>query len=69
MVMRRGEIVLSEAVGMTGDPDADVAIAVLTTANRSIVDMVRRFAPLTDSIRRAGRACPPSPAARLPAAT
>jgi CubicO group peptidase (beta-lactamase class C family) len=40
------------------DPEADVAIAVLTTANRSIFDMVRRFAPLTDSIRRAGRACP-----------
>jgi CubicO group peptidase (beta-lactamase class C family) len=39
------------------DPDADLAIAVLTTANRSVVDMVRRFAPLTDSIRRAGRAC------------
>lgn len=38
------------------DPDADVSIAILTTANRSVADLVRRFAPLSQAIRRAARA-------------
>lgn len=35
------------------DPDADVAVAILTTANRGVGDLVRRFAPLSQAIRRA----------------
>ena len=38
------------------DPDADVAVAILTTANRGVPNMVRRFAPLSQAIRRAARA-------------
>jgi CubicO group peptidase (beta-lactamase class C family) len=35
------------------DPDADVSVAILTTANRGVSDLVRRFAPLAQAIRRA----------------
>jgi len=38
------------------DPESDMSIAILTIANRSVSDLVRRFAPLTQAIRRAGRA-------------
>jgi len=34
------------------DPDARAAIAILTNGNRSLVDMVRRFAPLASLARR-----------------
>jgi CubicO group peptidase (beta-lactamase class C family) len=34
------------------DPDAKVAVAILTNANRSLPDMVRRFAPLSSRARR-----------------
>jgi CubicO group peptidase (beta-lactamase class C family) len=34
------------------DPDAAVAVAILTNGNRSLVDMVRRFAPLAARARR-----------------
>jgi CubicO group peptidase (beta-lactamase class C family) len=38
------------------DPDADVSVAILTTANRGVSDLVRRFAPLAQAIRRAASA-------------
>ena len=38
------------------DPEADVSVAILTTANRGVSDLVRRFAPLAQTIRRAARA-------------
>ncbi len=38
------------------DPEADVSVAILTTANRGVSDLVRRFAPLSQAIRRAARA-------------
>jgi CubicO group peptidase (beta-lactamase class C family) len=38
------------------DPESDMSIAILTIANRSVGDLVRRFAPLTQMLRRAGRA-------------
>ena len=34
------------------DPEADVSVAILTTANRGVSDLVRRFAPLAQAIRR-----------------
>jgi CubicO group peptidase (beta-lactamase class C family) len=34
------------------DPDAKVAVAILTNGNRSLPDMVRRFAPLAARARR-----------------
>ncbi len=34
------------------DPDAEVAVAILTNGNRSLPDMVRRFAPLTTRARQ-----------------
>jgi len=34
------------------DPDAEVAIAILTNGNRSLPDMVRRFAPLSARARK-----------------
>lgn len=34
------------------DPDAQVAVAILTNGNRSLLDMVRRFAPLAGRARR-----------------
>jgi CubicO group peptidase (beta-lactamase class C family) len=43
--------------GMLGfaDPRAEVAIAILTTAHRGVPDLVRRFAPLAQAIRRGAR--------------
>jgi CubicO group peptidase (beta-lactamase class C family) len=38
------------------DPDADLSVAILTTANRGMFDLVRRFAPLAQAIRRAAAA-------------
>ena len=37
------------------DPEADVSVAILTTANRGVSDLVRRFAPLAQALRRAAR--------------
>jgi CubicO group peptidase (beta-lactamase class C family) len=34
------------------DPDADLAVAILTNGNRSLPDMLRRFAPLSSRARR-----------------
>ena len=34
------------------DPDAAVAVAILTNGNRSLPEMLRRFAPLTSRARR-----------------
>jgi CubicO group peptidase (beta-lactamase class C family) len=34
------------------DPQADVSVAILTTASRGVFDLVRRFAPLSQAIRR-----------------
>lgn|SRR5450631_401399 len=38
------------------DPEVDVSVAILTTANRGVSDLVRRFAPLAQAVRRAVRA-------------
>ena len=50
--------------GMLGfaDPEAELSIAILTTANRGVADLVRRFAPLSQSIRRFAPSAPPAPA-------
>jgi hypothetical protein len=34
------------------DPDVGVAVAILTNGNRSLPEMVRRFAPLATRARR-----------------
>ena len=38
------------------DPDANIAVAMLTNGNRSMGDLVRRFAPLSSRLRAAFRA-------------
>jgi len=43
--------------GMLGfaDPEAELSVAIFTTANRGLPDLVRRFAPLAVAIRRGVR--------------
>jgi len=37
------------------DPEAELAVAIFTTANRGLPDLVRRFAPLSGALRRGAR--------------
>jgi CubicO group peptidase (beta-lactamase class C family) len=46
------------------DPDADVSVAILTTASRGVSDLVRRFAPLAQAIRRGARTMRPAGGAK-----